>query len=149
MELKKILCTVDFSDAEHPAVQCAKTLATLSGSSILLLHVMSSRDMYERLGLVPKEVDKHMAVYREATQKQMDEFIAKHFSGGNVSGILLEGKAAETIVRVAENQNIDLIVMGTHGRQGFNKLLFGSVANEVVRTAGCPVLTVRPEGKLF
>ena len=145
MELKKILCTVDFADPEHPAVEYAKMLAGLSGSSILVLHVISSRDTYERLGLVASEVDKHMSVNREATRKRMDEFLVEHFPEGSVSGLISEGNPAETIVRIAENKDMDIIVMGTHGRGGLNKLFFGSVANEVIPPADSPVLTIRPD----
>lgn len=86
-----------------------------------------------------------MSVNREATRKRMDEFLVEHFPEGSVSGLISEGNPAETIVRIAENKDMDIIVMGTHGRGGFNKLFFGSVANEVIRTADCPVLTIRPD----
>ena len=54
------------------------------------------------------------------------------------------GRAYAEIVRYANEQRIEMIVMGTHGRSGLSHLLLGSVAERVVRTAGCPVLTVRP-----
>ena len=145
MELNKILCTVDFADAEHPAVEYAKMLARLSGGSILVLHVIPTRSVYEHLGLVATEVDKHMDAYRKDSTTKMEIFLAERFPGENVSSLVYEGDPAETIVKIAENRNMDIIVMGTHGHGGFNKLFFGSVANQVIRTANCPVLTIRPE----
>ena len=145
MELKRILCAVDFADAEHPAVEYAKMLADISGGSILVLHVIPTRSVYEHLGLVAKEVDKHMAAHREDSRNKMDAFLHEHFPGKDISSLTCEGNPAEAIVNIAKNKDMDIIVMGTHGHEGFNKLFFGSVANEVIRTADCPVLTIRPE----
>ncbi len=145
MELKKVLCTIDFADAEHPAVEYAKTLAKLSGGSILVVHVIPTRGVYENLGLVAAEVDKHMNAHMEDSQNKMKIFLAERFPGENVSSLVCEGNPAEVIVKAAENKNMDIIVMGTHGHGGFNKLFFGSVANEVIRIATCPVLTIRPK----
>jgi len=75
----------------------------------------------------------------------MDAFIEKHFAGIEATGLIYEGRPAEKIVEIAREQGADLIVMGTHGRAGLDRLFFGSVANEVVRTASCPVMTIRPE----
>lgn len=62
-------------------------------------------------------------------------------------GLLLEGGAADAVVRVARSRRADTIVMGTHGRSGPAPLLMGSVAQRVVRTAPCPVLTVRGKAR--
>ena len=63
----------------------------------------------------------------------------------DVTGVILVGRPSEELVKLAEEKGADLIVMGTHGRAGFDRLLFGSVANEVVKAAPCPVMTIRPE----
>ena len=66
--------------------------------------------------------------------------------GMNVSGVMLEGKAAETIVDYATTKGVDLIVMSTHGRSGPSRWAFGSVADRVVRTSPVPVLMAVPRG---
>ena len=62
----------------------------------------------------------------------------------DATGVILVGRPSEELVKLAEEKGTNLIVMGTHGRAGFDRLLFGSVAHEVVRAAPCPVMTVRP-----
>jgi nucleotide-binding universal stress UspA family protein len=62
----------------------------------------------------------------------------------DATGVILVGRPSEELVKLAEEKGANLIVMGTHGRAGFDRLLFGSVAHEVVRAAPCPVMTVRP-----
>ena len=74
----------------------------------------------------------------------MAEFTATHFKGLSVRGLVLSGYPAEEILRAAEKHHADIIVMGTHGRTGIDRIIFGSVAEKVVTAAPCPVLTVKP-----
>ena len=75
---------------------------------------------------------------------QLDKLVAKaKAAGARAQGLLLEGTAADAIVRTARSKRADLIVMGTHGRSGLARLFMGSVAERVIGTAPCPVLTVR------
>ena len=61
--------------------------------------------------------------------------------------LIYEGRPAEKIVEIAKELGVDMIVMGTHAREGLDRLFFGSVANEVVKSAKCPVMTIRPSKK--
>ena len=74
----------------------------------------------------------------------MESFVAENFSGVEAKGQVLIGYAAEEILSRAKEEEVDLIVMGTHGRKGIDRILFGSVAEKVVKNADMPVLTVRP-----
>ena len=74
----------------------------------------------------------------------MAAFTTDHFPGLSVEGLVRAGYPAEEILRLAEARHADMIVMGTHGRTGFDRMLFGSVAEKVVMAAACPVLTVKP-----
>src|SRR5439155_5502006 len=77
-------------------------------------------------------------------KEEIDKLVAKAKKAGvRTSGLLLEGNPAQQIVRAAKSTRTDMIVMGTHGRTGLAKLFIGSVAQRVVSTAPCPVLTVR------
>ena len=80
----------------------------------------------------------------ETIQKSMNALLAEQFAGMDATGVILVGRPSEELVKLAEEKGANLIVMGTHGRAGFDRLLFGSVAHEVVRAAPCPVMTVRP-----
>jgi nucleotide-binding universal stress UspA family protein len=80
----------------------------------------------------------------EGAQKELDQYGLEELSGiGKVERHILKGVPYEEIVRFADENKIDLIIMGTHGRKGIDRVLFGSTASQVVRYAPCPVLTVR------
>ncbi len=74
----------------------------------------------------------------------MEAFVAENFTGVEARGQVLIGYAAEEILNRAHDEKADIIVMGTHGRKGIDRILFGSVAEKVVKNADMPVLTVRP-----
>ena len=138
MELKKILCAVDLKDSVNPAVEYAKMLSELSGASISAIYVVSSRSAYENLQVPVEDIAKGMRSIWSRARGDMDAFGEKQFPGMDVNGLIYEGRPAEKIV---------VIVMGTHAREGLDRLFFGSVANEVVKSAKCPVMTIRPSKK--
>ena len=76
----------------------------------------------------------------------MAEFVAKHFEGVEVEADVVVGYATEEILAAADKHGADIIVMGTHGRKGIDRILFGSVAEKVVTQSRIPVLTIRPAG---
>lgn len=145
MEVKKILCAVDLEDTITPSVDYAKMMADLSGASVVVAYVIPAHTPYEDVYLSinhhPNEVDQP----NETVQKSMNAFLVEKFAGMDVTGVIFVGRPSEELVKLAEEKGADLIVMGTHGRAGFDRLLFGSVAHEVVRAAPCPVMTIRPE----
>ena len=147
MELKKILCAVDLMDTVNPAVEYAKMLADMSGASVSVIYVISSRSTYENLQVPVEEIAKGMRRIWSRSREDMDAFVAAHFPGVDATGFIYEGKPAEKIVEIAREQDVDMIVMGTHAREGLDRLFFGSMANEVVKSSKCPVMTIRPEKK--
>jgi nucleotide-binding universal stress UspA family protein len=141
-----ILCPVDFSDASHRALEHAIELATRLGSELLLAHFCAPPEsvMPEGMMLMPPTlIDEELA----AAQKTMAKWKAEAEAGGctRLTTTVVVGMAGPEIVRLAKEKGVDLIVMGTHGRSGFDRLLLGSVAEIVVRRAPCPVLTIRSE----
>ena len=138
MELKKILCAVDLKDSVNPAVEYAKMLSELSGASISAIYVVSSRSAYENLQVPVEDIAKGMRSIWSRARGDMDAFVEKQFPGMDVNGLIYEGRPAETIVEIAKE---------THAREGLDRLFFGSVANEVVKSAKCPVMTIRPSKK--
>jgi nucleotide-binding universal stress UspA family protein len=95
---------------------------------------------------LPQYLEESRAAAEHALTRVLDP---QWVVGRKVVHTLVEGSPKEAIVRYARTQEIDLIVLATHGRTGLAHLLIGSVAENVVRTAPCPVLTVRPEGHQF
>ena len=135
--LKQILVATDFGDASEVALDYGRALARTFGASLHLLHVMENQFMR------PSAAEPH--VLRAAAVKRLGERLTDDDRATLHATAVLEtsDNAAEEIVLYAKAHNIDLIIMGTHGRGAIAQLLVGSVAEKVVRTAPCPVLTVR------
>lgn len=92
----------------------------------------------------PNTIENFVGEIVTGAEKSMESFVAENFSGVEAKGQVLIGYAAEEILSRAKEEEVDLIVMGTHGRKGIDRILFGSVAEKVVKNADMPVLTVRP-----
>ena len=120
-------------------------MAKSNRAELLLVHVVSPivpipGDAY----ISPRMYDELAGSARAAAQKQLDKLAAQVKKARVKSrSFVLEGAPAEEIVRFVKGRRVDLIVMGTHGRAGLAKLFVGSVADRVVASASCPVLTVR------
>jgi universal stress protein A len=146
--VKRILVPTDFSETADKALAYAKDLAPKLGASLHLVHIY--RDPYavaacapEVYAPVPADVrERALEEVRERLFERLDADDEQRFRG---SRGVVRGLIAPQIVDYAVNNDIDLIVMGTHGRRGVAHMLLGSVAEHVVRTAACPVLTVRDE----
>jgi nucleotide-binding universal stress UspA family protein len=144
--LNRILVPTDFSETADAALDYAKQLATTMGASLHLLHVFT--DPYavaacapEVYAAVPPEA--RARALEEARQRLLERLDSTEEQRLRGTRGIVRGLTAPQIVDYATSQDIDLIVMGTHGRRGMAHLLLGSVAEHVVRIATCPVLTVR------
>ncbi|HET9361292.1 MAG TPA: universal stress protein [Vicinamibacterales bacterium] len=146
MRFTRILVPTDFSPASEAALAAAMELADRFGASIHLLHVLEdpySTSAYatEVYGFLPPGLRE---TWQENAEKRLDALLPRERgtrSAGSCAVVF--GSPARAIVDHAHGAGIDLIVMGTHGRSGVAHLLLGSVAERVVRTATCPVMTVR------
>jgi universal stress protein A len=141
---KNILAATDFSPVSDTALQYARELAHAFGANLHVVHVIN--DFIDALPPVydPAFGNAQRAL-REAAREQLHTAAT---TGDLTKGTLAEhlmtaSSPAAAILECAKDNAIDLIVMGTHGRGGVAHLLLGSVAERVVRTAPCPVLTVR------
>ena len=145
-DIKRILVPTDFSAASDVALTHARSLARHFGASINLVHVLEDPfgcGAFASDGAVTLPLDARQSLERQA----WEQLAARHaghtarFSRSSIN--LLTGSAAKRIVEHAKETGADLIVMGTHGRGDLSHLLMGSIAEQVVGTAACPVLTVR------
>jgi nucleotide-binding universal stress UspA family protein len=140
---RTILVPTDFSEHAEAALAYAAGLAGPLDATIHLLHViaLTATGMPE-LGVVYSSMDVEAATL--AAQRKLDELAARYRDRVALGPTRVEiGDARLAIDQVAELLGADLIVMGTHGRSGLRRMLMGSVAESVVRTAPCPVLSVR------
>lgn len=143
--IRRILHPSDFSSASGGAFARALELAKSNRAELLVAHVLASPAPILGDGYVSPRAYQEIEKSIEAQgRKQLDALLRKARKAGvRARGLLLEGVAHDRIVRAAKAKRADLVVMGTHGRGGFARLLLGSVAERVIATARCPVLTVR------
>ena len=136
MQFSKILCPVDFSDATSSVNEYASILAKSTGASITYLFVSVPEVAMSTFGVsVPAEDHANSMQYLLEVVPTIPDIESEH--------VLLFGTPASEIIDYANGNEIDLIVMGTHGRTGLTRLLMGSVAEAVVRSSECPVLTLK------
>jgi nucleotide-binding universal stress UspA family protein len=141
----RILVPTDFSECSDAALGYAKRLAARVGGSVRMLHVMEHTTVAAGLGSEfvpepPEMVAERVAKVKEELAHRM---IIDSRSRVKIAGDVVHGPIGATIEAYAGDNHFDVIVMGTHGRRGLAHLLMGSVAESVIRTAPCPVLTVK------
>jgi nucleotide-binding universal stress UspA family protein len=138
LPLRTILHPTDFSPRSDHAFRLACSLARDHNARLILVHVMPPLVIGGELGVVPVEPEGlDRALMDQLNQLQPAD---THLP---VERYLLQGNAADEIIRLAREKECDLVVMGTHGRTGLDRLLMGSVAEIILRNAPCPVLTVK------
>jgi nucleotide-binding universal stress UspA family protein len=145
MKMRRVLHATDFSTASSRAFKRAVDIAKASGAELLLVHVLPSVFPVVADGYVsPKVYEDLEAATRADGQKRLDRLARRaRASGARVKSLLLEGAPHERIAQAARARKADMVVIGTHGRTGFAKLVLGSVASRVLAISPCPVLTVR------
>lgn len=145
INIKRIVCPVDFSESSDHACRYAVALASGFGAELMLLHVVSP-PIAALPGdhLVPDMMQADIEAIAEASRNRLTQQVGDMAEQGlNVQSKVLSGIPFLEIIRYSKEWNADLIIMGTHGRAGLQHLLIGSVAERVVRKAPCPVLTVK------
>jgi nucleotide-binding universal stress UspA family protein len=145
MEIHHIIAPTDFSEHSQQAIQYARELAQTFGATLVLLHVVELPPSPIE-GLPPSQLGGTLLedLEQQATSN-LAQVLAKEAEVTVVRRVVV-GIPYRRIVEVATDEKVDLIVMATHGRTGFSHLFMGSVAEKVVRTAPCPILTIRPTG---
>jgi nucleotide-binding universal stress UspA family protein len=142
----KILVPTDFSERAAGAVRHAKSIGEKFGSEIRLLHVLPDMSVVLPEAVVPAPVQPPDMAELQANAVDGLKKVVQEFGLDklNVTFEARIGSPADEIVDAAKGWGADLVSLGTHGRTGLSHLLLGSVAERVVRTAPCPVLTCRP-----
>ena len=144
MEIKKILFATDFSEGSSNSLPYAVDFAKRYGAKLYFVHVIY--DVAKTSGwYVPHvSMDELYKDMEKNAKAQLEKSFIEEMRGfKDVENVVLKGTPYEELAHFAEENKIDLIVIGTHGRKGLDRMLFGSTAEQVVRLAPCPVLTVR------
>jgi nucleotide-binding universal stress UspA family protein len=159
MDVQNILVPIDYSDDSQQALHWGASLAGKYGAKLLLLHVIPTavEEVYPEatgwLSPTPSYYEfrapgiwtkRPLIIDRvDTAHTELRDFASKHLKDAVPAQVhIAVGKPSEEILRVAREEGVDLIIMGTHGRTGVRHLLLGSVAEDVTRHAPCPVFTV-------
>ena len=147
IEFKRILAPTDLSPFGEVGLRAAADLANRLGAAVTLFHVVPEGEL-EALANAHQPRHPVDLIYQDLEAAVLDQFlrvVAPEVRRGlRVEPLVTVGAPAVEILRAAQLKGIDMIVMGTHGRTGLARVVVGSVAEQVVRKAPCPVLTVRP-----
>ncbi len=144
IEFKQIICPVDFSESSARALAYAAALSRWYEAQLTVLHVVPTFETMQVRGDLAEPIRFVTPMPREQVLEEMNRSLNLAALSPGAVPIAASGDPQATIVDQALSTNADLIVMGTHGRRGFKRLLLGSVTEAVLREAPCPVLTVPP-----
>lgn len=145
----RILVPVDFSEHSRKSLRYARPFAEQFGAQITLLHVIEPVVLPTDFGYVPAtpvELDEHRM---EDARRQLQGLIRELGATVPIDFVVRLGRAWKEIVDAAKSQNMDLLIIATHGYTGLKYALLGSVAEKIIRHAPCPVLVVRSDEKDF
>jgi nucleotide-binding universal stress UspA family protein len=144
-EIKNILVPVDFSENSSKIAAVAVYMAEKFKARLTVVYVVESLQDYEGFAIPHISLEQFKEGLQKSAQDKMDDFVEEHLPLSlNYDTKVVIGDVAATINSIAKKGEMDMIVMGTHGYKGLKHALFGSVADKVVKTAPCPVLTVNP-----
>ncbi|MDY0300002.1 MAG: universal stress protein [Trichlorobacter sp.] len=147
-QFKTILLATDFSESSIKAAQYALSMARCFNARLLVLHVINEPVDLRGFYVPHITFEKLEKEIETSAAKMMEKFCAEQFGDFEaVETALVTGIPFEEILFMTDERSADLIVIGTHGRTGLDHLIFGSTAERVVRSASCPVMTVRYTGE--
>ncbi len=151
LPLRKILCPTDFSEPSYRALAAAAELAGQYSAEILLVYAAPAVPVFPAPaeGTVVATTTFNVPEYQKEMDSHSEQMLAEvrqsRLPGDlKVTTHVLHDDPAGGVLDLADREGVDLIVIATHGRTGWRRFVFGSVAEKVVRYASCPVLTVRP-----
>jgi nucleotide-binding universal stress UspA family protein len=145
IEFKRILYPVDLSESSAKIVPYVQSVAKKFEAKIFILFAARAFDYFTGMYVPYPSISRFEKEVIEGAEKRLYEFVDEHFSEfADTKTVVVAGDASEEIINYIEDQNIDLVIMGTHGRKGMDKIIFGSVAERVLKTSPVPVMVVNP-----
>lgn len=149
-EIKRVVTPVDFSDNSRVIAESAAYVAGKFGASMNLVFVVQNFEDYSGFFVPQMSLPTLEGELIESAESKMASFCGEMVEFCEAAGVkelnykVFMGEVPEKIVEYSREVKADLIIMGTHGYKGLEKIMFGSVADKVVRSASCPVLTINP-----
>ena len=142
--VNRILFPVDLSEASSRIAAYVQEMADKFDADIYSLFVAHVSDYYASIEMPVTFMSNFEAEIIRGAENKIQSFLESNFNDRSVRAKVLPGHPGEQILKYAAEKKIDLIIMGTHGRKGIGRIIFGSVANYVVKNARIPVLTLHP-----
>jgi nucleotide-binding universal stress UspA family protein len=149
-EIQTIITPVDFSDNAEMIAKSAAYTASKFGAELHLIFVVQNFEDYSGFFVPPVNLPNLEEELLKSAQQRMDEFVEAKKEAFLETGVaavhskVLTGDVSEEILHYAREISCDLIIMGTHGYKGLERIMFGSVADKVVKNSCCPVMTINP-----
>ncbi|NJB68197.1 nucleotide-binding universal stress UspA family protein [Desulfobaculum xiamenense] len=144
IQVNRILCAVDFSEHSEKVAEYAETLAKCMTAEVVVFYAAPTLEHYAGFDVPASKLNALVGDIAEGARKSMEEFMSRHFKDVSARSHVTTGYPSDEILHAARDFDCDIIVIGSHGRTGLNRIIFGSVAEKVVKSAPCPVFTVRP-----
>lgn len=144
---KKILFPVDLSEVSPMLAPWVRDLAIIFDAEVHLLFVARRLEHFTVVYVADQSIESFERQIVQGAEQSLDEFVKSHFESKGLDRCVtrvVQGDAAEEILEYVRSEDIDMIIIGTHGRKGLERILFGSVADYVVKMSTVPVLTVHP-----
>ena len=142
---KRILFPVDFSQSSSKVVPYVRAMAKTFDSEIHLLFVGRAFEYYAAIYVPNVSIKTLEREIMEGAERRLEEFKFQYFRKfANVQTVVVQGDISEEILKYIDSKKIDLLIMGTHGRKGFEKIVLGSVADRVAKASPVPILLINP-----
>ena len=145
VEIKKILFPIDLTENAYKVLPYVLSVSEKYNAMIYLLHVVQDLRRWGKVYIPNASMYKLQMEASEAADKALDRVCDQDLqSCPNFQRIVVSGDPATEILKLIDSEGIDLVIMGTHGRKGLEHVIFGSVAENVVKKSPAPVLTINP-----
>ena len=145
IEIKKILFPLDLTENSSKILPYVLSVSEKYNSQIYLLHVVQDLNKWGKLYVPHPSMDKFQEEAIKSAKKAMDKICENQLqSCPNFQKRVVSGDTVDEILKIIESESIDLLIMGTHGRKGLEHVIFGSVAENVVKKSPVPVLSINP-----
>jgi nucleotide-binding universal stress UspA family protein len=144
LPIKKIVCPTDFSDPSYEGLKVAGEFAEHFSAELILVNVIFPGPIVPGVAEPGFHIPAALKAMQETAEKELEDIAQqKKLADITVRKKVINGKPAYEIVNLADEEKADIIVIATHGESGWQKFLFGSVTEKVIRMAACPVLTIQ------
>ena len=145
IEIKKILFPLDLTENSSKILPYVLSVSEKYNSQIYLIHVVQDLNKWGKLYVPHPSLDKFQEEAIKNAEKAMDKICENQLqSCPNFQKRVVSGDTVDEILKIIESENIDLLIMGTHGRKGLEHVIFGSVAENIVKKSPVPVLSINP-----